>query len=72
MPAGFMSRTQAIRYVMEKTGYGRPAVERKMAEMSGQGLIEVVPDPGRRAIELISEEDVEKVVEALTLRRRSP
>jgi biotin operon repressor len=68
MPApGYMTKTQAVEHVRERTGYGRRAVENKVDELERAGIIKFIPDPGHRFAQLISNNDVEKLVEALTV-----
>jgi DNA-binding MarR family transcriptional regulator len=65
--AGYMTKTKAMEYVQEHTGYGRRAVERKIEDMEAKGLITLIPDPGHPFAKLLSDTDVEKLVAALTL-----
>lgn len=67
MPVGYVSKTLAVEQVRQRTGYGRRTVERKIEEMAEAGLVKLIPDPGQPAYKVISQADVEKVVEALTL-----
>jgi hypothetical protein len=71
MPAGFVTKTVAVNYIGQRTGYGRRVVERKLEEMQQVGDITFVPDPGRIGVLLLSQDDVEKVVAALTIPRPS-
>ena len=71
MPAGYVTKTVAVNYIGQRTGYGRCVVERKVEDMAQAGEIMFVPDPGRATVTLISQDDIEKVISALTLPPRS-
>jgi len=71
MPAGFVTKSVAVNYIGQRTGYGRRVVERKLEEMAQAQQIAFVPDPGRIGVQLLSEGDVEKVVAALSLPPRT-
>lgn len=60
-----MTKTGAVSYISQVTGYGRRAVENKMEELERAGAITFYPDPGRKNTMLISRQDIEKVVQAL-------
>lgn len=66
---GWMSKTEAIEYVREKTGYGRRAIERKISELEAADTIHLYDDPGHIQSRIIHIHDVERVVAAL---RRPP
>lgn len=66
MVQGYMTKSQAVIEIMQKTGYGRFVIEKKMSELLGAGTIRFVDDPGDSRRKLISEEHVEGVVRALT------
>jgi hypothetical protein len=51
---------------MQRTGFGRYVIERKMNELVGSGAIKFVDDPADIRKKLISKEDVETVIQALT------
>ncbi len=67
MPAGYVTKTIAVNYIGQRTGYGRRVVERKIDEMAQSGDIIFVPDPGRASVTLLSQDDIDKVISALTL-----
>jgi hypothetical protein len=64
----YVAKTQAIIEVMQKTGYGRFVIEKKIAELVGAGKIRLVDDPGDRRKQMISLEHVEVIIDALTLK----
>jgi hypothetical protein len=66
MSVPYMLKTQAVLEVMQRTGAGRFIVEKRMAEMESSGQIRFVDDPRDSRKKLISREDVEQVVRALT------
>ena len=63
---GYITKSQAVIEIMQKTGYGRFVIEKKMSELVGAGRIKFVDDPGDSRRKLISNEHVEEVVRALT------
>lgn len=67
MNTNYVTKTQAIMEVMQKTGYGRFVIEKKMAELVGAQKIRLVDDPGDRRRQMISVENVQVIIEALTL-----
>lgn len=68
MNTQYMAKTQAIIEVMQKTGYGRFVIEKKIAELVGAGKIRLVDDPGDRRKQMISLEHVQVIIDALTLK----
>ena len=66
MSSQYIAKTQAVLEIMQRTGYGRFVIERKMNEMVGAGLIRFVDDPADIRKKLISRQDVEGVIQALT------
>ena len=66
MAAEYLSKTRAIILISAQTGYGRRVIENKMNELSAQGLIALIPDPGDKRAQLIKRAEVEIVIRALT------
>ena len=66
MAVQYILKTQAVFEVMQRTGAGRFIVEKRMAEMESSGQIRFADDPRDSRKKLISNADVEKVVQALT------
>jgi hypothetical protein len=66
MGTEYMLKTQAVTEVMQRTGAGRFIVEKRMAEMESSGQIRFADDPRDSRKKLISKEDVEQVIQALT------
>jgi hypothetical protein len=66
MSTQYILKTQAVLEVMQRTGAGRFIVERRMAEMESSGQIRFADDPRDSRKKLISREDVEQVVRALS------
>jgi len=63
---GYTTKSQAVIEIMQKTGYGRFVIEKKMSELVGAGRIKFVDDPGDSRRKLISNEHVDEIVRALT------
>jgi len=66
MVQGYTTKSQAVIEIMQRTGYGRFVIEKKMSELLGAGAIRFVDDPGDSRRKLISNEHVQEVVRALT------
>jgi len=66
MSTQYILKTQAVLEVMQRTGAGRFIVEKRMSEMESRGQIRFVDDPRDSRKKLISKEDVEQVIKALT------
>ena len=64
----YVTKTQAVMEVMQATGYGRFVIEKKMAELIGAGQIRLVDDPGDRRRQMISRDQVQIIIDALTLK----
>jgi hypothetical protein len=62
----YVTKTQAVFEVMQRTETGRFIVEKKMNELQSIGQIRFVDDPRDSRRKLISKEHVEEVVRALT------
>jgi hypothetical protein len=67
VPEGYFTKTAAYEYIRERTGYGRLVIDNKMDELEAEGTIRFIDNPGNRQSKLISRNDVEKVVKALTV-----
>ncbi len=67
VPEGYVTKTNALAIIRERTGCGRFVAENKMAELEAAGAIRFVDNPTDRHHRLISRRDVEKVIAALTL-----
>ena len=63
----YMSKTDAIIDVMQKTGYGRFVIEKRIEKLLGAGQIRLLDDPGDRRRQLISRQDVQTIVDSLTI-----
>ena len=66
MNSQYVAKTQAVIDIMQRTGFGRFVIERKMNELVGAGKIRFVDDPADIRKKLLSKEGVEEVVRALT------
>jgi hypothetical protein len=66
MSSQYVAKTQAVIDIMQRTGFGRFVIERKMNELVGAGIIRFVDDPADIRKKLISNEHIEEVVRALT------
>jgi hypothetical protein len=62
----YVTKTEAVLDVMQRTNSGRFIVEKKMNELESTGRIRFVEDPRDSRRKLISREHVEEVVHALT------
>lgn len=51
---------------MQRTGYGRFIIEKKVSELVGAGKIRFLDDPGDSRPKLISKQHVEIIIRALT------
>ncbi len=67
MPTEYITKSQAIMEIMQRTGYGRFVIEKRMENLLGAGQIKLLDDPGDRRKQRISREDVETIVNSLTL-----
>jgi len=66
MSTQYMLKTQAVLEVMQRTGAGRFIVEKRMSEMESSGQIRFADDPRDSRKKLLSRNDLELVVRALT------
>jgi hypothetical protein len=62
----YVTKTEAVLDVMQRTNSGRFIVEKKMNELESTGRIRFVEDPRDSRRKLISREHVEEVVRTLT------
>lgn len=53
--------------VMQKTGYGRFVIEKRIEKLVGAGTIRLIDDPGDRRKQLISRQDVQAIIDSLTI-----
>lgn len=68
MSATFIPKSQAVLEVMQATGYGKYVIEKKIAELTGAGLVRLIDDPGDRRRQLITRDQVQVIIDALTPR----
>jgi hypothetical protein len=66
MSTNFIPKSQAVLEVMQATGYGKYVIEKKIAELTGAGLVRLIDDPGDRRRQLISRDQVQVIIDALT------
>jgi len=64
--AKYVPKTEAVLEIMQRTGVGRFVVERQINKMEESGLISFVDNPRDFRQKLISRENVEAVVQALS------
>jgi DNA-binding MarR family transcriptional regulator len=64
----YVTKGQAMSEIMQATGYGRQAIEKKMVELEAKGLISYEDDPGDTRKKLISRTHVQVVISSLTRR----
>lgn len=67
MSSQYTAKTAAVLEIMQRTGVGRFVIERKMNEMEGSGQITFIDDPRDIRKKLISRNDLEAVVQALSI-----
>jgi hypothetical protein len=67
MSTQYISKTQAITEVMQKTGYGRFVIEKRIEKLVGAGDIRLIDDPGDRRRQLLSQEHVQVIINSLSL-----
>jgi len=67
VPEGYFTKSSAIAYIREQTGYGRLAIENVMDKLSATGRIHFFDHPGHKQAKLLSKQDVEQVITALTV-----
>jgi hypothetical protein len=62
----YVTKSQAVIEIMQRTGYGRFVIEKKMSELVGAGQIRFLDDPGDSRRKLISKQHVEVLIRTLT------
>lgn len=67
MATGYTPKTTAVMDIMRQLGVGRPIVEKRMNELEITGKIKFIDDPRDSRKKLISNADIEQVIQALTL-----
>lgn len=67
MSTRYVPKTQAVIDIMQATGYGRFVIEKRIEKLLGAGSIKLVDDPGDRRRQLISETDIQVVINSLKL-----
>jgi len=67
MAEEYLTKTQAITEIMQRTGYGRFVIEKRIENLLGAGEIRLIDDPGDRRKQRISRTDMQKVVDSLTI-----
>jgi len=67
MNAQYISKTEAVIEIMQKTGYGRFVIEKRIEKLLGAGQIRLIDDPGDRRRQLLSRQDVQTIIDSLTL-----
>lgn len=66
MATNYTPKTTAVIEIMQQLGVGRSIVEKRMTELEVSGKIKFIDDPRDSRKKLISSEDIETVVRALT------
>ena len=66
MNTQYVGKTQAVAEMMQQTGFGRFIIERKMNELLTLGKIKLLDDPADIRRKLISRQDMDVIVKALT------
>jgi len=67
VPEGFFTKSGAVASIHERTGYGRLAIENAMQKLVVAGTIHFFDHPGHKHAKLLSKQDVERVIAALTI-----
>jgi hypothetical protein len=62
----YTPKTAAVIEIMQQLGVGRSIVEKRMTELESSGKIRFVDDPRDSRKKLISRQDIETVIRALT------
>jgi len=63
-----VNMTRAVAEVIYKTGRSEYIVYKKIAELEKQGTITIREDPGNKLKRLVSDADIQKVIDALTIK----
>jgi hypothetical protein len=67
VPEGFFTKSGATAFIHDRTGYGRLAIENAMQKLVDAGSIHFFDHPGHKHAKLLSKQDVERVIAALTI-----
>jgi DNA-binding transcriptional regulator GbsR (MarR family) len=67
MNTQYTSKTEAVTEIMQKTGYGRFVIEKRIEKLLGASQIRLLDDPGDRRKQLISRQDVQTIIDSLSL-----
>jgi hypothetical protein len=67
MNTQYTAKTEAVTEIMQKTGYGRFVIEKRIEKLLGAGEIRLIDDPGDRRRQLLTREDVQKIIDSLSL-----
>jgi DNA-binding MarR family transcriptional regulator len=66
MATTYTPKTTAVIEIMQRLNVGRSIVEKRMTELESAGKIRFIDDPRDSRKKLISKEDAEQVIRALT------
>ena len=66
MATSYTPKTTAVIEIMQRLSVGRSIVEKRMTELEFSGKIKFIDDPRDSRKKLISSDDIEQVVRALT------
>jgi DNA-binding transcriptional regulator GbsR (MarR family) len=67
MNTQYIPKTEAVTEIMQKTGYGRFVIEKRIEKLLGAGQIRLLDDPGDRRKQLLSRQDVQTIIDSLSL-----
>ena len=68
MSTTYITKSEAVSEITQKTGYGKFVVEKKINELTGAGKIQFIDDPGDSRRKLLSRIHVQTIIDALTIR----
>ena len=66
MSDGYVTKTEAIRFIGDESGYGRHVVGRKLYELARQGKITIERDPADGRKLRIRKADLPLIIRSLT------
>ena len=66
MPDDFVTKTEAIKFIGNESGYGRHVVGKKLHELARQGKITIERDPSDKRKLCIRKADLPLIITALT------
>lgn len=66
VPDGYLTLSGAYAAIRSRTGFGRLIIDNMLDKMEAAGTIQLLNHPAHKQAKIISAEDVEKVVIALT------